>query len=58
MENIFCPTCHKPAAQIIRTEEKVVLRQNGRTIISLSAQSKGNNIGVRCPDGHNVKVAL
>lgn len=56
MNTIFCKKCHKQAAQINKTEEKIELRQNGKVVISLSAQSTGNNISVRCPVGHPVEV--
>lgn len=58
MENIFCPKCHKLTAQINRSEERVELRQNGRVLLSLSAQTKGNTIGLKCPSGHNMKVEI
>lgn len=55
---IFCPKCHKPAVQIRRTEEKVELRQNGRVLLSLSAQSRCNTISVKCPSGHAIKLNI
>jgi hypothetical protein len=58
MTNIFCPKCHKPAAQIKRTEEKVEVLQNGKVLLSLSAQSRGVKIGTKCPDGHHVDVEI
>lgn len=54
----FCPKCHKLAAEVVRTEEKVELRQNGKVLVSLGAGSKGNKIGVRCEAGHNVAVEI
>jgi hypothetical protein len=57
-ENIFCPKCHKLVAEKKVTEERVELRQNGKVLLSLSSQSRGNNIGLRCPSGHNVKVEI
>jgi len=58
MRSIFCPKCHKLAVEINRTEEKVELRQNGKVLLSLGAQSKANKIGVTCPSGHSVKVDI
>lgn len=58
VENIFCLKCHKLTAQKVVTQERVELRQNGKVLLSLSKQSSGNRIGVRCPDGHNVQVNL
>lgn len=58
MENIFCPKCHKLTAQISRTDERVELRQKGKVLLSLSAKSTGNKIGLRCPSGHSVKVEI
>lgn len=49
IENIFCRRCHKLAAQIRRNEDKVEVRQGGRVLLSLSAKSSGNKIGVSCP---------
>lgn len=57
-ENIFCPKCHRLAAQKRVTEGRIELRQNGRVLLSLSKQSAGNKIGVRCPSGHNVPIEL
>lgn len=58
MKNIFCPKCHKLAAQIRKNGERVELVQKGRVLLALSAKSSGNRIGVRCPSGHNVKVEI
>ena len=58
MERIFCPKCHKLAAELTRNEERVELRQNGKVLLALSAQSKANKISVRCPSGHSVKVEI
>lgn len=58
MESVFCPKCHKLVAQKRVTEERVELVQNGKVLLSLSKQSHGNKIGVKCPSGHNVKVEI
>lgn len=58
IEDIFCPKCHKLAAEVIRNEGRVELRQNGKVLLALSAQSRCNKIGVQCPSGHNVEVEL
>jgi len=58
MGQIFCKKCHRLAAVIIRTEERVELRQNGKVLLALSKESVGNKIGVKCPNGHSVEVAL
>lgn len=55
---IFCPKCHKLAAELSRTEERVELRQNGKVLLALSKESHANKVGVRCPSGHNVRVEL
>lgn len=58
MASIFCPKCHKLTAQIIRDDKRVELRQNGKVLLSLSKESHGNKIGVKCPSGHNVHVEV
>lgn len=58
MATIFCPKCHKLAAELIKSEERVELRQNGRVLLALSAKSTGNTISVKCPSGHSVKVEI
>ena len=58
MENIFCPKCHKMAAQIRRNEERVELRQNGKVLLALSSKSTGNTISVKCKSGHSVRVEI
>ena len=58
MERIFCSKCHKLAVEIIRNEERVELRQNGKVLLALSAKSTGNKMGVQCPSGHKVQVNL
>ena len=58
MKSIFCPKCHKLAAEITRNEERVELRQNGEVLLALSAQSSGNKISVRCKSGHSVEVTI
>lgn len=57
-ENIFCPKCHKLTAELIRNEERVELRQNGKVLLALSAKSTGNTIGVKCPSGHSVNLII
>lgn len=58
IENIFCQKCHKLAAEIRKNGEKIELRQNGRVLLSLSAQSRCNSISIKCPSGHSVKVEI
>jgi len=57
MTQVFCPKCHKLTAQVIRSDDGVKLVQNGKTLLSLGRGS-GNSIGVKCPSGHDVKVAV
>ena len=58
MKTVFCPKCHKLAAEIVRNEERVELRQNGKVLLALSTKSSGNTISVKCASGHSVKVEL
>lgn len=58
MKEIFCPKCHKLAAELTRSEERVELRQNGKVLLALSSKSSGNKIGVKCPSGHSVRVKI
>lgn len=56
-KQIFCTKCHKLAATIKESDDKVEVIQGGKTLINLSKQS-GSNISVRCPSGHNVRLEL
>ena len=57
VRQIFCDKCHKLAATIKESDDKVEVIQGGKTLINLSKQS-GSNISVRCPAGHNVRLEL
>ena len=56
-KRIYCSKCHKLAATIKESDDKVEIRQGGKTMISLSKQSS-SNISVHCPSGHNVRLEL
>lgn len=57
-KTIFCPSCHKLTAQVISNDNGVKLTQNGKTILSLGKNSSGNNVNVRCPAGHTVRIEM
>jgi len=58
MTQVFCPKCHRLAAQVLRNDDGVKLVQNGKTMLSLGKGSSGNTVGVKCPSGHNVQVRV
>lgn len=57
-ESIFCPKCHRLAAQVLRNDDGVKLVQNGKTLLFLGKGSTGNTIGIKCEAGHNVRVNI
>ena len=58
MARIFCPRCHKLAAQVIRNDGRVKISQGGKVLVSFEGGSEGNKISVNCPNGHPVEVKV
>ena len=55
---IFCKECHKLAGYLVEDDQGRRLMVNGKSVINLGKGSSGNNIGIKCPDGHGVSVVL
>ncbi len=57
-EEIFCPKCHKLAALVLTNNKSTKIVQNGKVLLNMPAGSSGNNITVKCPDGHEVSIEI
>jgi hypothetical protein len=55
---VFCPKCHRLAAQVIDDDKGVRITQNGKVLVNFGKGSTRNSLSVMCPAKHPVKVKV